>query len=120
VYRLSPSGSGSGRLAISLLNRRQAHAASIGTNKPVDLAHRQTHSLLLSHAAEAEAEDADGEDVKTFAEYIATLDKWITERSDAESAAGKEPIKRPVTLAFDNHTSRAVSSAQVCKSIDID
>ena len=42
----------------------------------------------------------------SFIQYLRLLDKMITERSDAEVAAGGEPIKRPVVLMLDNHASR--------------
>ena len=51
---------------------------------------------------------------QSFIEYLEHLDQQITARSDADVAAGGEPIERPVVLCLDNHASRY--SEEVLKS----
>lgn len=43
---------------------------------------------------------------ETLLEYLESLDKQITARSNAEVAMGRPPIERPVFLGTDNHNSR--------------
>ena len=51
---------------------------------------------------------------QSFIEYLEALDMQITARSNADVAAGGEPIERPVVLCLDNHASRY--SEEVLKS----
>jgi hypothetical protein len=65
-----------------------------------DLAHRQSRYCLLSRTADGMQTQ------QSFIEYLEHLDQQITARSEAEVAAGGEPIERPVVLCLDNHASR--------------
>jgi hypothetical protein len=69
-------------------------------NDTVDTANRQTRSCLISRTARGMQTG------ETFLQYLRSLDEQITQRSDAEVAAGGAPILRPVVLMLDNHASR--------------
>lgn len=66
----------------------------------IDVMRKQTRDLLLSRSPEGMQTET------TFLEFLQALDKQITARSDAEVAAGRTAIERPVTLMLDNHASR--------------
>lgn len=66
----------------------------------VDIVHMQTHSCLISRTKEGIQTEV------SFIQYLEALNKWITQRSDAEVKAGGKPIERPVVLMLDNHASR--------------
>jgi hypothetical protein len=66
----------------------------------VDLVHMQTRSCLISRTKEGIQTE------ESFIQYLKALDSWITQRSEAEVAAGGEAIERPVVLMLDNHASR--------------
>jgi hypothetical protein len=69
-------------------------------NDTVDVANRQTRSCLISRTARGMQTG------ETFLQYLQALDEQITQRSDAEVAAGGVAILRPVVLMLDNHASR--------------
>mmetsp|Transcript_31906 Transcript_31906/g.68623 ORF Transcript_31906/g.68623 Transcript_31906/m.68623 type:complete len:98 (-) Transcript_31906:908-1201(-) len=60
----------------------------------------QTRSCLFSRSAEGM------QTAETFLQYLEELDRQIIARSDADVAAGRPPIERPVALLGDNHASR--------------
>ena len=65
-----------------------------------DVVHKQSRYCLLSRTADGMQTQ------QSFVEFLEHLDRQITARSDAEVAAGGEPIERPVCLCLDNHASR--------------
>ena len=65
-----------------------------------DLAAMQSRCCTLSRTA------GGMQTQQSFIEYLEQLDKEITARSDAEVAAGRAPIERPVVDCLDNHASR--------------
>eukprot|EP00966_Prymnesium_polylepis_P177702 4115153-Prymnesium_polylepis.1 len=73
-----------------------------------DVAHKQSRYCLLSRTADGMQTQ------QSFVEYLEHLDQQITARSEADVAAGGEPIERPVVLCLDNHGSRY--SEEVLKS----
>jgi len=66
----------------------------------VDVANKQSRSCLFSRTADGMQTQ------ESFLEFLEDLNKQITARSDADVAAGGEPIERPVILCLDNHASR--------------
>jgi hypothetical protein len=71
-----------------------------GFDDRTDIANQQSRYCLLSRTADGMQTQ------QSFIEYLEHLDKQITARSEAEVAAGREPILRPVVLTLDNHASR--------------
>ena len=65
-----------------------------------DLAHMQSRYCIFSRTKD------DMQTQVSFLEFLELLDKQITAQSEAEVAAGLEPIKRPVVVCLDNHSSR--------------
>lgn len=65
-----------------------------------DVVRQQSRYLSLARTAEGM------QTAESFIDYLECIDKQITARSDAEVAAGGEPIERPVVLMLDNHASR--------------